>query len=1126
MRRRTPTGRVSGGNLGWSRLERRRGPGLGFETLEARWLMDAAGHSTCTDAGLANAVAWEAEGEGTSPTVRFRLDTVDLNGNAVSAVRSGQQFRLRVFVEDLRPVPQGALPLGVFAAYLDVTFPSALVSVASGATIQFAETLPSGAEAFVNAKSGTIATGLLDEVGAIQSLVVPRLASQLLFTITMQANSVGNATFLSDAADNLPFNEILLYDYDFAIPSSNVVFGSTALTIVPQNPTMDIVGRDLVTGNTVVGESTGSQFASSVFGQWPAVNEWNNVLVGDFDGDGKQDLIGRRNGNWWVSRTNASGTVVTEYWGKWNPANWVDVRVGDFNGDNRDDIVSRAGKFLYVTPSTGASFSNPRVWGEWSEDTIRDNLTVADLNGDGRDELVSRIRDTGDWLVARSTGVPFSSIAEPSTTGFISTVWGKWSTEVSWTNVSFGDFTGDGRDDIAGRDTVSGNWFVAISDGSKLTTSSTRWGRWGAAATWLDVRVGDVNGDGRDDLLGRVQSNGEWIVARSNLLDGVFTFVSESRGFWTVGSWSNVAFADFTGDGRPDIVGRAADGAWTVSKWNGAGFTNESWGTWAPSGSLVDVMAADLNGDGRTDIVGRDLGNWQWARSTGTTFQTSTWHQWPHYVQWQNVMVADFNGDGLSDLVGRNDDNWWLARSTNTGFVSGQLQGGRWQVQAVWNDARVGDFNGDGLDDIVGRSGKKLYVSLSNGTSLTLSEWGEWRAENTWLNVSVGDFDGDGRDDLIGRVASTSEWIVGRSTGTRFDVQRWGSWPLVTPDPFAQVLVGDYNGDGRDDVAGRASTNGDWIVSLSTGTALVLGATRWARWGTGSTWLDARVGDVNGDGRDDIVGRVASNGDWYLNQSTGSAFSLTKTGNWAGSSWSNVAFADFTGDGRADLVGRSATGAWTVSPWNGTGFVNESWGSWTTTSTWQDVLVGNFSNRVPGALNVAAAAPVEASSAANLTDTELRPIVGAAIAQMVRTSPQQAALLDSIQFQIADLPGTLLGQALGTTVLIDRDAAGFGWFLDSTPDDSSEFAVANGIGGLRSGSRSAARDQVDLLSVILHELGHAIGEDHEASGVMQSTLDPGTRYAWEKASDSPSTSTANIDAYFAGFDFSRLFARW
>jgi len=60
----------------------------------------------------------------------------------------------------------------------------------------------------------------------------------------------------------------------------------------------------------------------------------------------------------------------------------------------------------------------------------------------------------------------------------------------------------------------------------------------------------------------------------------------------------------------------------------------------------------------------------------------------------------------------------------------------------------------------------------------------------------------------------------------------------------------------------------------------------------------------------------------------------------------------------------------------------------------------------------------------------------------------------------------------------------------------------------------------------MHELGHAIGEDHEASGVMQSTLDPGTRYAWEKASDSPSTSTANIDAYFAGFDFSRLFARW
>ena len=42
--------------------------------------------------------------------------------------------------------------------------------------------------------------------------------------------------------------------------------------------------------------------------------------------------------------------------------------------------------------------------------------------------------------------------------------------------------------------------------------------------------------------------------------------------------------------------------------------------------------------------------------------------------------------------------------------------------------------------------------------------------------------------------------------------------------------------------------------------------------------------------------------------------------------------------------------------------------------------------------------------------------------------------------QVADLPGGLLGEAVGKTILIDRDAAGYGWFVDPTPADDLEFA--------------------------------------------------------------------------------------
>ena len=48
-------------------------------------------------------------------------------------------------------------------------------------------------------------------------------------------------------------------------------------------------------------------------------------------------------------------------------------------------------------------------------------------------------------------------------------------------------------------------------------------------------------------------------------------------------------------------------------------------------------------------------------------------------------------------------------------------------------------------------------------------------------------------------------------------------------------------------------------------------------------------------------------------------------------------------------------------------------------------------------------------------------------------------MVDSIEFQLADLPGVQLGHALGSTVTIDVDAAGYGWFIDATAKKSVEF---------------------------------------------------------------------------------------
>ncbi|NCC36336.1 MAG: hypothetical protein EOM24_30640 [Chloroflexia bacterium] len=147
-------------------------------------------------------------------------------------------------------------------------------------------------------------------------------------------------------------------------------------------------------------------------------------------------------------------------------------------------------------------------------------------------------------------------------------------------------------------------------------------------------------------------------------------------------------------------------------------------------------------------------------------------------------------------------------------------------------------------------------VHVSSGTAFTIQRWatrqgGFWDAQR-WL---VGDFTGDGRQDLLklwnDGGAMTVDVHV--STGTAFAIQRWatrqgGFWNSQN------WIVGDFNGDRRSDLAKYWNDAGAMTIDVHPSSGTSFGMQRWATrqggiW-AGQTWM---LGDFNGDRRTDLT---------------------------------------------------------------------------------------------------------------------------------------------------------------------------------------------------------------------------------------------------------------------------------
>ncbi|MBA3470218.1 MAG: VCBS repeat-containing protein [Herpetosiphonaceae bacterium] len=351
---------------------------------------------------------------------------------------------------------------------------------------------------------------------------------------------------------------------------------------------------------------------------------------------------------------------------------------------------------------------------------------------------------------------------------------------------------------------------------------------------------------------------------------------------------------DVNGDGKSDYIYIARHGPHD-------GYTYDH----------VALHTALSNGDGTYAYHGQDT-SWGWAVAP-----TSQW------------MVGDVNGDGKSDLIlvfnANGQVRFHAALSNGDGTYQLTAQDVGWGFAAPPNQQwMAGDVNGDGRSDfmmVYNAAGQvRLHAALSNGDgtySLTSQDTG-WGFHPTptsqWL---VGDPNGDGRSDFL-MVYNHNNQVrlhaaLSNGNGTYSLTSQDTGWAWTAP-PNEQWIVSDINGDGNSDLSMIYNAGGavrlHAALSNGDGTyALTNQDTPWS-WSDKHHWM---VGDVNGDGRSDVMmAGIHGPHDGYsgehvvLHTATSKGdgtyvFSGQDQG-WAWSKYSRWFPGDINGDGKSDFM--------------------------------------------------------------------------------------------------------------------------------------------------------------------------------------------------------------------------------
>jgi hypothetical protein len=549
---------------------------------------------------------------------------------------------------------------------------------------------------------------------------------------------------------------------------------------------------------------------------------------------------------------------------------------------------------------------------------------TGDFNGDGIVDIVSV--NQGDNTVSVLLG-NLAGGFNPQVT---------YPTGPAPTAAVVGDFNNDGNLDLAVTD---GNCAYQVA-GMALTelvcdggTVSILLGNGdGSFQPHLDYATGknpsalaaaDFNHDGNLDLA-IVNSQDGTISVLLGQGDGTL----QAQVLYTVPGAQNLVAGDFNNDHKVDLV--VAGGAVSTLLGNGDGTFQAPLNNSAYLSESA-LAAADFNHDGILDLyAGGDvfLGN-----GDGTFVLHATY---PAPTAGTSAAAADLNGDTKPDLV--------LAQGNGLAVLLGNGDGTfqtavPYAIAPYAAEVLITDLNGDGrLDLAVAESGCQAYSCSATDTAtvsvlLGLGD-GTFVGGTTYpfqsgfpaSQVLSGDFNGDGKPDVAAETAFPPDEeptpigvFLGNGDGTlQPDI------PSSLPQPAGALAAGDLNGDGKSDLASvyfnctngnNTCVPGEAVVLLSNGDGTFQPPVAYT---VGLQPQTLTIGDFNGDAKPDLAVANSESNTVSVLLNNGDGTFLPHVDYATGIGPTTILSGDFNGDGKLDLVIQTETG-FSLLPGNGDG---------------------------------------------------------------------------------------------------------------------------------------------------------------------------------------------------------------